>query len=291
MDVMNKQVYGYLSNNTYGVLSQLFSDTLLSNVTPEFTTKFMPQIQKVIKGRAFRIYDQFYIKNAKKSDTTIIKSGKGAAAYTMDFIAPEKENYISMLIAGDTLNEVMLTLMYIKENGKWKLSSLVGEDYSLNSLDAIQQYNYARTLLEKGDLIDAVNVMALANHCLHTGGNIFSYENAAKIIRFGDSLTAVTKARYVFPYTVNELPGKPSVFNIHYEVMDHHFTPMIMYLTSINVSDTVALKAENQIFQKNIGTIFQGMDKNNRTLLYRAFNEHPDEKTSPKYFGYIQHLN
>jgi hypothetical protein len=121
-------------------------------------------------------------------------------------------------------------------------------------------------------------------------GKMFKYAISEKIAAYTDSLTAITKTKYPFPYTVGLLAGKPIIFNIHYEIMDQHFTPMIMYKTSVSVTDTAKLRSENTEMQKNIGTLFTGIDKNNKVLLYRAYNEQPDNQTNPRYWGFVQRL-
>ena len=252
ISALNKQVFKAISENNYDNLSKLMTDTMKLDVSNDFVKKFIPQIQGVIKGRNYRIFDEYYFKTIKPSDTIKIASGKGDNAYTMDFITKYKETYMSMLISGDSLDEVMLTVIYIKINGKWKMDYLSGEDYSLNRRNAIEQYNYAQRLQKEGSLIDAVNVIALSEHCNNPGGKAFKYKKAKEIKDFSDSLTAETKAKYTFPYTVNELATKPSVFSIHYEMMNHNFAMMFYYQSVINVMDTISLKKENQETVKKI---------------------------------------
>ena len=290
MTGFEKQVYGYMCDNNYQPLSQLFSDTLLSLIGPDFSQKFMPQIQRLIKGKQYKVFDEFYIRNVKPVDTVNITAGKGENAYTIKFMSAAPETYVAMLIAGDSVNEVMITLICNNIKGKWKLSHLMGEDYSLNTRNTIEQFNYAKTLEKNNDLIDAVNTMGLATHCNAPGGNIFRYDNAAAMNKYSDSLANITKAKYPFPYTVDEMLSKPTIFNVHFETFDHHLDPMVMYLSSIKVADTVALKKENDEMQQKIGAIFYGMDKSNRAILYRAYNDQPDGRNNPAYYGYIQKI-
>src|ERR1039458_929497 len=124
----------------------------------------------------------------KPVDTVIITSGKGDNAYTIKFITGTAETYISMLVAGDSLNEIMLTIIYNRINGKWKVNNIMGEDYALNKKPAKAQFSYAKTLEKSGDLIDAVNVMDLARHCNAPGGSIFSYNRTTAMNKYSDSL-------------------------------------------------------------------------------------------------------
>lgn len=287
---LNNEVYKGICENNYSALEKIFSDSLRAVISPEFSKKFMPNMQRVMKDRKYRIFDEFYIRNAKTQDTVRISSGKGDSAWSMKFYSPIKEMYISMLIAGGPLDEVMLTLIYIHTNGKWTLHNVMGEDYSLNGKNEIQQYHYAQALQKNGSLIDAVNVMSLARHCGAPGGMNFRYTKDNDINQFSEALTNEAKTKYPFPYAVKELQSKPLVVNVHYEVMDSSMVPMIIYQSSVSVYDTAALKTENDAMQKNIGSIFPGMDKNNNALIYRAYNELPNGQNNPRYYGYIQKL-
>ncbi len=288
---LNKQVFNYISDNNYDALNKMFTDSLRDQMRPEFYQKFMPQIQHVIKGHEYKLSDEFYIRTAKHPDSADLAGGDGENAYTMKLKTVENETFISMLVAGDTVNEVMITIFYSKINGNWKVANIKGEDYSLCGKNAIELNNYAMQLEKKGDLIDAFNIVTLMGHCLRPGGSMFRYKMEDEIKIFTDSLIRKTNARFALPYEVKELASKPKVVNIHMEVMDRAFVPMIMYQSSIWVNDTVTLKKENDEMKQKIGSVFQGIDKNNKTILYRAYNELPDGKNSPPYYGFVQKIN
>ncbi|MCD6012479.1 MAG: hypothetical protein K0Q79_2341 [Flavipsychrobacter sp.] len=291
IDVMSKHAYKSLGDNSYGMLSQLFSDSMLMGVTPDFAQKFMPQIQRVIKGRPYKSFDEFYIKAAKKGDSIRMSGGKGDNAYTLNYIAGEGETYISMMVAGDSVNEVMLTLIYVKLDGKWKLNALRGEDYSLGTKDAAGHYQHAVKLYKEGSLIDALNVMSLGSHCVNPGGFMFRYTKEKEMSGFYDTLNAAAKAKYPLPYIVKEVSTKPSVVHVSVELVERQFVPMVYYQSSVTLTDTVSLKKENDEMQKNIGKIFSGIDRNNKMIVYRVYNQLPREgQNDPPYYGYMQRL-
>ncbi len=291
IDAMNKQAYKSLCDNNYGMLSQLFSDSLMMRIKPDFAQKFMPQIQRVIKDRSYRAFDDFYIKAAKNDDSLRLPGGKGNSAYVLSYVAGAGETYISMLVAGDSVNEVMLTLIYVKADGKWKLNVLRGEDYSLGAKDAVGHYQNAMRLYKDSAVIDAMNAMALSSHCGMPAGSMFRYANAKDMGFFYDTLTAAAKAKYTLPYVINDVATKPRAVNVTVELVERQFVPMVVYQSSVLLSDTVSLKKENDELQKNIGKVFRGMDKNNKIIVYRAYNELPrDEQSQVPYYGYIQKL-
>lgn len=287
MAAMNKQVYDCIGNNDYPHLSQLFSDSLKTYINGDFEATFLPRMQKMLHGRPYRILGEFYIKTSKKDSVSSIVSGKGDDAFTFKILTPGRESYVSLLIAGDSANEVMLTLVYSNVKGAWKVSMIRGEDYSITQKNAIELYNKAIALRNSGDMIDAVNTMNVAIHCLRPAGIYLQYKLDAKMHSFNDSLITEVKAKYPLPYKMNAMQTGPQLFNIHYELFKGELTPMIMYQTSVSVRDSVALKIENDDLHKNIPVAFPGMNKNNKYIIYRAYNEIPEGKSDPRYYGFV----
>lgn len=285
---LNKQVYTIMVENNFASLQNMFTDSLRPIINNNFSESFMPSMQRIMKGNPYRVYDEFHIKNTKNGDTIHLTSEKADETYTIKAIAKAPESYLTMLVSGDSLNEVMLTLLYSNIEGKWQISGITGEDYSLRGKNAIQLYNYSQALQKNNYMMDAINIMGMSDHCLKPGGNIFEFKKNKEIKQYSDSLTSRVKRKYPFPYTVNEVATKPLIVNIHYQLEYNEFIPMIVYQTVINVLDTVSLKQENDQMQKNIGKIFYGMDKNNRHLFYRAYNELPNGQNNPFYHGYLQ---
>ena len=290
LKAMNEMVYKNLSDNNYPALSTTFSDSLKNALSPEFEQRFMPQIQRILKGRTYKVLDEFYVQSDKINDTLRISSGTGNNAYTLTIPAPTKETLISLLLTDDTLNSAMITLVHCKFDGKWKLNVIRGDDYSLNRKNAGDLYEEAQQLYKQHYLLDAINVMSVAIHCSRPAGVYFKYTIEPKMTAFNDSLTKETKAIYPFPYLVNQMGSKPQIFNLHVEMYEGRLTPMIMYKTIIGMPDTVMLKKENDEMQQKIGSIFTGMDKVNKSILYRAYNELPDANNKPAYYGFVQHF-
>ena len=285
---LNNEVYACISENNFETLSNLLSDSLLAGIDRSFTGKFMSAMQRVMKGKKYTLFDEFHIKNIKPVDTVTLTSGTGDSAWTMKVLTTANESYVSLLVAGDTINEVMLKLVYSKVKGVWKVNGITGEDYRLKRKNAILLYNEIKEMKDRGDLMDAITLSSLGSHCLIPGGKTFKYSKEKEIKNYYDSLTAQGNKRYAFPYVVNELNTRPQVVNIHYELIDGTFAPMVVYQSTINVADTNALRRENDEFQLKIGSIFKGMDKNNRFIIYRAYNQLPDGQNNPPYYGYIQ---
>ena len=288
VDALNSEVYNIMCENNFEKLSQMFTDTLQSMLGPDFAGKFMPNMQRVMKDKKYRIYDEFHITHARPHDTVTLSSGTGDNAYTLIIKPYAPESFVAMLIAGDSLNEVMLTLTYINVKDKWKITGLYGENYSLHRKNAIEQYHAAEALQKSSYLTDAVATMGMAKNCMAPGGRTFQYKKQTEINTFVDTLIKQTDNKYTLPYTFNEMKTKPKILDIQYQIFNGDFAPLIVYQSSVNVADTVALKKENDDLQKNTGKLFYGIDKVNKTILYRVYNELPNGQNNPRYYGYIE---
>ena len=285
---INKLIYKAMCESDFKTLALYFSDSLKKQVGNDFETKFLPQMQTVIKGKPYKLFDEFFVKNTIPDSPVIVTAGSGDAKYTFTYASSANESYISMLVAGDSINEVMITLVYGKANGKWKINIVRGEDYSLTGKNAIDFFHIAHTYEKTGDFIDAINVMSVANHCSNPGGGYFKFDIADRMKDYTDTITFESMQKYPFPYTVDLMKTKPQVFNIHFELYKGDLIPMIVYQTTIYIKDTNALKVENDEMHDKIGTIFTGMDKHNKTIIYRTYNEKPNGQNSPAYYGFIK---
>ena len=287
----DKQAYAAISDANLEGLNSFIWDSLKLNLNDDFRNKFIPQMARIMKGKTYKVFANVYIKNAKESDSCKIEGGASENKWSMKITTRTKETYLSMLITGDSLNEVMLTLVYEKIGGKWKLCNIMGEDYSLSGKNSIELLHYAQKLEKENYLIDAINYMSLSKHCLHPAGQYFLYAKQKELTDYIDSLNAKTIAKYPFPYLMEQVKSMPTVVNLHYEVYDHQFVPFIAYQSHYFVKDTVALKGENDEIQSKIGIIFPGMDKIHHHILYRVYNDLPQGTSNPPYFGFIQKIN
>lgn len=287
---LNKQAYKAMSENNFGALSAMFTDTLKMSTGQDFEKQFLPNMARIMKGRPYRVFDEFYVKGTKPGDSSVFGSGSGDNAYTTKIFVKSAESYMAMMIAGDSVNEIMLTITWCYLKGKWQIFGITGEDYSLKKKNAIDLYNYAQALEKKGYMMDATSIMGMSSHCAYPGGRVFSYTKHNEMAKYADTLTAHTQKKYPFPYTLTDVPTKPSVVNIHYQLDSADFIPMIVYQSVINVADTNATRKENLDIQQRIGKIFPGMDKANKKLFYRVYNALPNGQNDPPYFGYVQKL-
>jgi hypothetical protein len=288
---LNEQVCKYFADNDYPNLSKLFSDKLKSAVTQDFKDQFVPRVGSSMKGKKHAIFDEFEIQNNVPDSPVVVNGGTGEYEYTVNFIAEKGESYFVMLTVGDTVNEIMLSVLYHKNGEKWEVNILRAENYSLSKKNAVDLFEQARKLKYSGDLMDGLNILGAAVDCSSPVGQLFKYKIAEHLRDFADTLNFETKKKYTLPMKVEQVTTKPNIFNVHCELVEGQLVPIIFYQTSLFIKDTNALKLENEELHQKIGDIFTGMDKNNNMIIYRTYNDIPDGKTTPYYFNFIKKKN
>ena len=70
-------------------------------------------------------------------------------------------------------------------------------------------------------------------------------------------------------------------------MIEGEIAPAVLYLTDINLDDTTALKKEYIQVKKEVNSLFKGINKDKKFVLYRALNEIPDGKKKVEHFGFI----
>lgn len=91
---------------------------------------------------------------------------------------------------------------------------------------------------------------------------------------------------------LDNITTKPQVFHINYELVSNEgFFPLICYSSSINIKDTIALKAENEKVKKEVNQIFLGINQNGKYIVYQAFNDIPQDIKKGVSFKMIDYVN
>jgi len=70
--------------------------------------------------------------------------------------------------------------------------------------------------------------------------------------------------------------------------MENGYFPMILYTTSINLNDTISLSKECDEIHSKIEKQFNGITKNNKLILYRAYKTIPNGNEQVEQYGFIR---
>jgi hypothetical protein len=246
-------------------------------------------------AKDFEILDEYLSSALKKKDADTVRSQHGNDNdYTIGYNAMNEDMYTSALLTkGLTINGLILAV-YGKYGNDWKINILQMGDYSINGKNAVDYYKDAQDFFSKGSLVDATDMMIITSQLVSPGGNYFSYKKESEMKIFFSKVVDEANATYRLPIVISQVKTTPEVFSMSPQVVEETaykgVFPIIRYKSSIKLTDTAALKAENQSLQQNIGTIFKGIDQNNQYIIYQAYNDIPNGKVDSKHYGFIQKL-
>jgi len=293
VDNLNKKLFNSVRTNDIAGVKQLMSPPLLDKLGKRIDT-LINSVGSSFNSPEFETVDDFYIKNSTTNINDHLISIKDTNNYTIDFTALNKEMFVSLLTTKNLpLNYVILAI-YGKYGNEWKLNIIHFGTYSMFNKIAPDYYNEAQKQYDAGNLVDAVDMIAVASQLAKPLDEYLKYNANDKIQDFNSKVMKEAMAKYPLPLTINGVKTKPHIFHISPQFVGNGpitgILPLISYKSEIKLTDTVALKAENEAIQKEIVKTFKGIDQNKKAIIYQAYNQIPDGKTLVKRYGFIQKL-
>ncbi|MEO6633648.1 MAG: hypothetical protein ABIN13_18045 [Mucilaginibacter sp.] len=267
----NEELIGYIKLNQVKRVKAMLSRELSHDNSTE---PLIEHLSNRFNDNKYQLLDEYYLVNKYIDADTIKASGTGINAYSLTWSQPAQEMYISMFLPKDGENKYLISIVYSKLDYGWRITGLEAAPYTFNGETCPELFNRAKAAYNKGYLIDAVNTAALAVKCIQPMP-VWQYAEQDSLADFYNRILALANEKYHFPYVLTELPTKPRIFRVFNQTDERGSFPMIHYLTTISLKDTVALKKENAQIRKIIGKIMPGIDKDKKYVLYSAFNEKP----------------
>jgi hypothetical protein len=292
---LNKKLFkGIMSNDTSAVLS-LLSPQLLKSAKKEIDT-LVGRSSMSYNAKEYTVLDEYYTKSIYKNRLDTLSSTRGNIYdYVLNFHATNKEAYASLLISKDIPVNCILLVLYGKYGNTWKINSLQIGQYSINNKTAPDYYKDAMAQYNSGNLVDAVNLMGITAQLAYPIGSYFQYKLEDSMKTACNKVLIDADLKYQLPFFVDQISTRPQLFSIGPKIVEEanhgSIYPLIKYKSTIKLTDTVALKAENTALQKVIGSVFKGIDQNKNYIFYQAYDQIPDNKTpNIKYYGFVQKI-
>jgi tetratricopeptide (TPR) repeat protein len=291
---INKQLFKALMADDKEGVKKLLSPVLIEKEKKSIDT-LVDAVSKNFNVADYDVVDEYYTKNAATNISNTLISTKGNSNdYIINYLALNREMYVSLLTPKTPNVSVLILAIYGKYDNGWKLNILQVNQYKILNKTAADYYNEALKNYDKGYLVDAANLMFIASKLLAPGAAYFKYKKDDEMKAFYQKAIQDANTKYNFPLILQQIKTKPQIFNIEPQLIINDepkgFFPIIRYKSVINVVDTVALKAENKEVQKVIGDVFKGINRNSPVIIYEAYNQIPDGKTEVRRFGMIQKL-
>lgn len=279
-----------VSENNTELLKEMMSDELLDK-SGEQIAAVLKEVSEEITTTHYTKLDEYHVQNTGTGGGNNVSSGTTENNdYNLRFMGINKEMYVSLLIPEGKIDNYLITAVYGKYDDEWKLNILQFGQYRIDKKTAPEHYKASQEHYKKGHLIDAVTSISLAHLCLQPANKIWSYNGAKKIKDYYKKVMAEINEKQPLPLTISQVESAPKVFRIFPQAVEDGYFPTVQYITTIEISDTAAITAENDRIHEVIGEVFPGINENKKYLFYRAFNEMPTGENEVHHFGFTKVL-
>lgn len=279
---LNDKMIEALNENNSQKLKEIFSDKLKEKVGADLDA-FVAKVHDSFKTKNYTLLDEYMTNNSGIGTVATVFND---SVYKVSFEVMSKETYISLVISDGLANKELLTCIYGKYGDDWKINVLKIGDYSYFGKTAIDFYEQAKADYAKGNLIDAVDDIVMAQQTAAPAEQLFKYNKEPEMKEFAQKIYKEANERFPMPMKVTEIKTNPQIYNIAPKPMLDGIFPMVTYISKIDLKDTVALKNENEELKKVIGTLFPGIEKGKKFVFFRAYNEIPNGKTPTDHYGF-----
>ncbi|HEX4851799.1 MAG TPA: hypothetical protein VFV08_13375, partial [Puia sp.] len=172
--VLDDKLFKAISSNDAAGLKAIMSDSLIQRGGD--INKFVSQINSAFKVNSYRIVDQYYVQNTATNLISTIPGISGDSSYMINYLAVNKEMFVSLLLPNGQSNEALILAIYGNYNNKWKLNILKIGQYSLLNKNAIDYYKLALSCYNKKFLIDAYTNINLSERLLKPADTFFEFQ-------------------------------------------------------------------------------------------------------------------
>jgi hypothetical protein len=268
---LNDQVMEGLRANDRLKMDGLMSKDLIQNAG---RLRLIELCSNHLKDGNYTLLDEYYIVNKDKGDKTLESADEGINNYSFKYTADTREMYIAFFVPKDIANKYLISAVYCKYEYGWKISQLEVNPYTLNSKTAPELLDDAKDLYAKKYLLDALNNLKMAQECIVPVYG-WKYPGEDEIHDLELKVVGQINKKYVYPFTVTQVPTRPRIFGISTQKTADGVYPVVSYLSTVKLKDVKGLQKENDNIKKVIGKIVPGIDQNKKYVYYDAFNEWP----------------
>jgi len=272
------ELFTRLKVNDEKNLETMMSKDFIDNT---YKNRSIELVSNRVKAADYILLDEYYTVNRYMDGDTIKAASTTLNSYSVVYQGITHQMYLAFFVPKNKAiaNQDMITAVYSKYDYGWKLNDLDVYPYTINGKTAPELYLQAKESYKKGYLMDAFNIASSSIACSRPS-TLWKYSKEAEFSYFYNMVMKEAMNHYTFPIVIKQVPTHPRIFRIFNKTTPEGDFPMIYYLSSVKLKDTIAIRQENEHIRKVIGQTFPGIDQNKKYVLYAAFNEQPNGKKS-----------
>jgi hypothetical protein len=283
---LNDQTMAGLKANDHLKMDALFSKELLENMS---RLRLIELCSNHLKDGTYELMDEYYVVHKDRGAKTIQSLNEGIKNYSVGYQADTREMYFAFFVPKDIPNKYLISIIYSKYDYGWKINHLEVSPFTFNGKTAPELFDMAKEMYSKKYLLDALSDSQLAQSCAVPCDG-WSYADQTEIHDFGAKVIDQINKKYVFPFSVTQIPTRPLIFSVTTQQTREGSYPAVYYKSTVKLKDVKGLQKENDDLKKVIGKIIPGIDQNKKYVYYDVFNEFPKYSTSVDRYEMIDKL-
>jgi hypothetical protein len=244
----------------------------------QYNKDIFPQISELIKGKELVINNDFYCTCSGSGNIPCVVLPKTEYDLQVSVDRISNEMFISLLQTNE-LNGLLLSFIYDKQDGQWKLSRYHLASFEVAGKNAVQWYEEALNYYNQGYLISAAFRLQLANSCLKPAP-FLKYKRESQIEELSEKARTEIDNRYSFPIQLTDIESNPVIYYIRPQFVKHDIIPMVWYVTSIKLEDASSLQDEANSMALILQQMFPGIpgiSEGKEYIAFKAFAEPPSD--------------
>lgn len=224
----------------------------------------------------YRILNEFYRNGLKKGVRVNISSGSSDRHdYVLPVIPQSDEIFVSIGYFDTPDEQMSLILLWMKVADRWLLYNISAGVLMVGHKEMMDWFDEARQHYERGKICDAGLKMMVVDHLLNKQLLPLINIHEQEVKSEAREMVSVFRKQLVFPREVEIIASRPSILQVSPFVLGDTLFPMIQYLSGIDVQDSIALNRECDSLHRVLGQIYEGIDKNNKKIIYLPFDKIP----------------
>ncbi|NRT73806.1 hypothetical protein [Clostridium beijerinckii] len=267
---LDDQVLDNIKSNSQDKILEIYSENFKENDNKEV----LGDIEKNIKDKSFDYQGRYYCNISKIGKYNFSIETSKEEPFDINLGAISKEMFVSLIKSNSKSDDYMLALIYVKEQGEWKLNTLHCGAYSYNGMNAIDLYEKAKSLDGQGYKVAAALYLDLYNEVLRPAP-FLQYKRESELNDYSKQLTEYFKNNNQFPEKLKNFKNINIYgFNVKY-VNGSGIVPFIRYVTDTDLSNKDAIEKEANDINGNVISQYPGMKENFNIFIYEAYSEAP----------------
>lgn len=250
---------------------------LMEQLDPEasITEETLKAILESVAGEGmadYKKYDSYYLNGLTKSDISLrAKKSEDSKDYIM-FTPASDELYAAFYVSENEHVSQVVTLLFSKISGDWKIVWITSTDLDYNGEKAPFYYEKSLKAREEGqEMLAYIYVQMMCN--ISQPGRLYYYESTEKMLEYANEMS--TWGEESFPV---ELPTG-NVYMVGIAREDTGIIPMFLYHTAADITNADAFRADADRAKAEFIKKYPEIAENFSKITVRATNVDPSTAT------------